>query len=376
MSEVDIQSVVAALGDPFLTQGPRVEEFEERLADAVGARYAVVFSSGTAALHGAYFSAGVRPGRRVLTSPLTFVATANASLYLGGGVRFADVDPETALLDPQEVAATASSDVRVVTPVHLCGHVADMEALAELADERGWVLIEDAAHALGASYESRDGSVHNVGACAHSSMCCMSFHPVKHITTGEGGAVTTNSEDYYHGLRRFRTHGITRNRSEMVADDGPWYYEQVELGFNYRITDFQCALGISQLARLDEFLSARRRIAEEYDRCFAENASIRSVRPRLGVTSAYHLYVVRIPASIRRRVFESLRGSGIGVNVHYIPVYRHPYYREHGFATVSLPNAEAYYAEAVTLPIYPDLPLDKVRRIVAVVQEVMDAASG
>jgi perosamine synthetase len=373
ITDEDVAAVAGALRDPFLTQGPRIQEFEERLAGLTGARYAVAFSSGTAALHGAYFAAGIRPGRSVLTSPITFAATANASLYLGGGVRFADVDPETILLDPVAVAQGAAPDLGVLAPVHFGGQVADMESLSRLAADRGWVVVEDGAHALGASYTTPDGIRYRVGQCAHSAMCCFSFHPVKQVTTGEGGAVTTNDERSYRTLLRFRTHGITRDPAELSKSEGPWYYEQHDLGFNYRLTDFQCALGLSQLARLPDFLDRRRAVAAWYDEAFAGIAGVRPLAVPRWSTGAYHLYVIRVPAARRRPIFESLRAAGLGVNVHYIPVYRHPYYRLHGFPNTHLPAAEAYYAEAITLPMFPGLTQSQVDYVVAAVRDALGA---
>ena len=373
VTDADVATVAAALRDKFLTQGPKVAAFEEQLAAAVGARFAVSVSSGTAALHSAYAAAGIGPGRSVLTSPITFVATTNASLYLGGGVAFADVDGGTALLDPDE-AASAPPETAVIAPVHFAGQVAPMEAIAALAAARGWTVVEDAAHALGASYTTQDGCEHRVGACAHSAMCCLSFHPVKHITTGEGGAVTTNSSELYARLKRFRSHGITREALELTADEGPWYYEQVELGYNYRLTDFQCALGSAQLRRLDAYVGRRRAIAARYDALFRDAPGVRATEVPAWSRGSYHLYVVRVAASVRRRVFEGLRAAGIGVNVHYVPVYRQPYYRARGFATSRLEQAECYYREAISLPMYATLTDPEVDRVAAEVAAQLVAA--
>lgn len=372
ISEDDVRAVQAALLQPMLTQGPGVAEFERRLAETVGARYAVSFNSGTAALHGAYFAAGVEPGRSVLTSPITFVATTNASLYLGGGVQFADIDPDTALLNPTSVDKITASEVAVVTPVHFGGQVADMEALAAIAARRGWLVVEDAAHALGASYSTKNGQRFKVGACRHSALCCFSFHPVKHITTGEGGAVTTNDERLHRRLLDFRTHGITRDPARLERAEGPWYYEQHDLGFNYRLTDFQCALGVSQLSRLEGFVERRRRVAARYDSAFSGLAA-RPLKVPKWSRGSYHLYVIRVPAPERRRIFESLRASGIGVNVHYIPVYRHPYYRAHGFREAVFEHAEAYYAQAITIPMFPGLTDGDIERVIG---EVKRAVAG
>jgi perosamine synthetase len=369
LSDEDIAAVVEALRSPLLTQGPLAERFELEFAAAVGARYAVVFNSGTAALHGAYAAAGVGPGRGVITSPITFAATANCARYLGAPVRFADIDPSTILIDPGSVAANDPNDVGVLVPVHFGGQVADLEALATLAGTRNWVVIEDAAHALGASYRTSDGRTHRVGACAHSAMCCFSLHPVKHITTGEGGVVTTNDPALAAVLRRFRTHGITRDRHQMQQDDGPWYYEQFELGFNYRLTDFQCALGSSQLRRLPEFIARRRDIAGQYTDRLRNIPDLHPIGVPTWSCGAYHLYVVRVPAALRRSLFDALGGARINANVHYIPVYRHPYYRATGFAGFALPHAENYYASGLSLPMYPRLSDADVARVVGCIAE-------
>jgi perosamine synthetase len=355
VDDEDIAAVAAALKLPMLTQGPLVEEFEERLAETVGAKYAVAVNSGTAALHAAYFAAGIRMGTAVLTSPITFVASANASLYLGGSVEFVDVDADLPIMTPDFASASERSDIRAIVPVHFGGHVCDMEGLSSLARSRQWYLIEDAAHALGARYRTSDKSEWAVGACAHSDMCCFSFHPVKHITTGEGGAVTTNDETLYRKMKLFRNHGLTREPAELEASDGPWYYEQHALGFNYRITDFQSALGISQLSRLGRFVERRRVIADRYDSAFSSSAEVTPLRAPDWSHSSYHLYVIRVPAAKRLNLFHALRDSGINVNVHYIPVYHQPYYRDRGFSSYRLSNAERYYAEAITIPMYPGL---------------------
>lgn len=372
IDEHDVEAVSRALRDSLITQGPRVAEFEAALARATGARFAVAFNSGTAALHAAYFAARAGPSRGVVTSPITFAATANAALYLDAPVTFADVDAGTALLDPAAAANVAGSEFAILVPVHLTGQVAPMGALARVARARGWLVIEDAAHALGARYRV-DGAEFQIGACAHSDMCCFSFHPVKHITTGEGGAVTTNSERYARALQRFRSHGITRDPDELERDEGPWYYEQHDLGFNYRLTDLQCALGLSQLDRLDRFVARRRAIARSYDAAFAGVPGIEPLAIPEHSTGSYHLYVIRVDAGRRRAIFEALREQEIGVNVHYVPVYRHPYYRRNGFASLSLPNAERYYAEAISLPMYPGLTEAEQGRVIDAVRSQVES---
>ncbi len=369
ITEGDIDAVVSALRSTMLTQGPLIGEFERKLAATVGAKYAVAVNSGTAALHAAYFAAGVGPGAGVLTSPITFVATANASLYLGGSVEFADVDADLPVLTAPSIGDMPRPHVKALVPVHFGGHVCDMGALSSLAQDRGWTIIEDAAHALGARYRAGGSAEFKVGACAHSDMCCFSFHPVKHITTGEGGAVTTNSENLYKKLTQFRTHGITRDDADLGRHDGPWYYEQQALGFNYRITDFQAALGLSQLERLGGFVDRRREIAARYD---AElSGVVRALSAPVWSLSSYHLYVIRVPAARRLKIFNRLRSLGLGVNVHYIPVYNQPFYRDQGFAGDSCPEADRFYSEAITVPMYPGLTDDDVGMVIDRIRDVI-----
>ena len=362
---IDHAAVAEALDARFLTQGPRVELFELALAEFVGASYAVVFNSGTAALHAAYAAAGIGPGGVVLTSPITFVADQNAALYLGGGIAFADVDPDSALIDMGSVERCTDRDVWVVVPVHFGGEVADLERLAAIAASRGWIVVEDAAHALGATYRTKDGVEHQVGACHHSAMSCLSFHPVKQITTGEGGAVTTNDASLYRRLQRFRSHGITRVPAEMEQADGPWYYEQQVLGFNYRLSDLQCALGLAQLSQLPGWLQDRGRVAQWYQTRLVGHPSIRMLERPVWSSGAHHLFVVRVPPGMRRHCYDALVAREIGVNVHYIPVYRQPFYRRAGFAGTTRPGAEAYYASALTLPMFPAMTEEQVERVVS-----------
>jgi len=348
-------AVAAAVQDALLTGGPTLARFEAALADAVGARHAIAVSSGTAALHVAYLAAGVGFADEVLTSPLTFVATANAAVYCGAAPRFADVDAH-GNLDPAAVAAavTRHGTPRAIVPVHYAGHPAALEAIAAAAP--GAVVIEDACHALGASWRDSGGAWRSVGDGACAALTVFSFHPVKTITTGEGGAVVTNDALLARRCRRLRDHGLVREQAELEAPDGPWSYEQHELGFNYRLTDIQAALGLVQLGRLEHFLDARRRVAAMYDRALGALAAVRPIGPAEGTRSGWHLYPVRVSAVQRRAVFEALRACGIGVQVHYAPVHLQPYYRRRfGTAAGDCPAAEALAREALSLPCFPGM---------------------
>ena len=368
ISEDDIQEVINVLRSEWLTQGPMVERFERAVAAYCGARYAVAVSSGTAALHIAALAAGFGIGDEVITSPITFAASANCIAYTGARPVFADIDDTTCCIDVAEVKKRLSKKTKGIIPVHFAGHPCDIVKIAEVAREHGLIVIEDAAHALGASYEEH-GVWYKVGSCAHSDMTIFSFHPVKHITTGEGGMITTNNVELYRKLLLLRSHGITKEPQQMHCDDGSWYYEQQYLGFNYRITDIQCALGLSQLKRLDEFLYKRRNISNIYNQAFTK-AAIRL--PKHGGNSSWHLYVIRCDGTKRKYIFDVLRNKGIGVNVHYIPVYTHPYYqRSFGYQRGDFPIAEAYYQEAISLPLYPTLSDTQLNQIISSVIETV-----
>lgn len=349
IDDADVEAVARAMRDPFLTRGPRVDEFEEALADAVGARHAVSYSSGTAALHGAAGAAGLGPGKTCLTPTLTFVASANMARYQGAEVRLADVDRATWNLSGATLAAAGPADV--VVPVHFAGAPCPMDELADAAGDA--VVIEDAAHALGAL----DGGA-PVGACRRSTMTCLSFHPVKVITTLEGGAVTTNDDELAARLRRFRDHGFERRRDHL-PDEGPWYFEMRELGYNYRLSDVQAALGLAQLPRLGEFVRTRQELAAWYREELRELPAI-ELPPEAppGSTHAYHIFPVSLRlerlAATRREVFEAMRAEGIGVQVHYTPVHRQPYYaaRDAG-GDAAYPVATDLYERALTLPLFP-----------------------
>lgn len=348
IDEKDIEAVVQVLRSDYLTTGPKISEFEKKVADYVGAKYAVAVNSGTAALHIACLAAGIGRGDEVITTPITFAASSNCILYCGGTPVFADIDENTYNLDPQEVEKKITDRTKAIIPVHFTGQPCDMDALAEIADRHNLLIIEDAAHALGASYKNkRIGSI--------SDMTCFSFHPVKPITTGEGGMVTTNNEELYKRLVLFRSHGITRDESLLTANPGGWYYEQLELGYNYRITDISCALGISQMDKLEGFIEKRKVIAKRYNEAFKVKDGIKTPWQLPGSESGWHLYMIQLMDKDRKEVFDELRSDGIGVNVHYIPVYKHPYYRKNGYEHICCKNAERFYERAISLPIFPAL---------------------
>jgi UDP-4-amino-4,6-dideoxy-N-acetyl-beta-L-altrosamine transaminase len=342
----DIDAVTAALRSGWLTTGPAVGAFETAFAEAVGARHAVALANGTAALHAAAFAAGVGPGDEVITTPLTFAASANCARYLGANVVFADVRPDTLNLDPRDVACRITARTRAIVAVDYAGQPADLDELAQLAAPHGITLIEDASHALGATYRGR-----KIGTVA--PLTTFSLHPVKHVTTGEGGVVTTENPVLRDRLRMFRNHGITSEARERVS----WEYEMVALGFNYRLSDLQCALGLSQLRKLGGWLKRRRAIAANYAERFARIPEVEPLTMLPDRESAWHLYVVRLRLERlragRSEVFRALRAENIGVNVHYIPVPWHPYYRELGFRRGGWPVAESAYETLLSLPMFP-----------------------
>ncbi len=357
IDEEDIAAVVAALRSDWLTTGPKVAEFEEAFARAVGAREAVAVNSGTAALHAAVHAAGIGPGDEVIVPALTFAATANCVVFQGAIPVFADVDPERLLLRPEEVEARRTARTRAVIAVDYAGHPADYDALRELCRRHRLSLIADGCHALGGIYKGRP-----VGALA--DLTAFSFHPVKHITTGEGGMVATDDPELARRMRVFRNHGITSDHRERERR-GSWFYEMVELGWNYRITDLQCALGLSQLKKLTRFLERRREIAARYDRFFKTLEGIRPLAVSGDVAHAYHLYVVRLETSLggrdRDRLFSALRAEGIGVNVHYLPVHLHPFYRRRFHTGEGMcPIAEEAARRILSLPIHPGMSEDEV----------------
>jgi perosamine synthetase len=364
VDEDDIAAVEAVLRSDWLTTGPKVPEFEAAMARRVGAAHGVAVSSGTAALHAAMHALDIQPGDEVVVPAMTFASTANAVVFEQGVPRFADVDPETLLLDPTDAEARITERTRAIVAVDYAGHPADYEALRTIATRHGLALVADACHALGSWYQGKA-----VGSLA--DLTAFSFHPVKHVTTGEGGMVTTDDAALAERMSRFRNHGITTDHRARDRA-GSWFYEMVELGVNYRLTDFQAALGISQLTKLDGWLSRRRAIAGRYDEAFADVAGVTPLTVRSDVEHAYHLYVVQLELAHlrggRAEVYRALRDEGIGVNVHYIPVHLHPYYRERfGTEPGLCPNAEQAYDRILTLPLFPgmsDTDVDDVVRAV------------
>lgn len=352
IDEEDIAAVTEVLRSDYITTGPKITEFEEAVAGYTGARHAVAVSNGTAALHAACFAAGIGEGDEVITSPLTFAASANCVLYCGGTPVFADVDERTYNIDPKDIERKISSRTKAIIPVHFAGQPCDMDEIHKIAEKHHLIVIEDGAHALGASYKGQA-----VGGL--SDMTAFSFHPVKPVTTGEGGVITTNDSALYQKLLLFRSHGITRDSDLLTHDEGGWYYEQQLLGYNYRMTDIQAALGVSQMKKLNQFVEKRRQLAERYHAAFSDNANIITPHQAESGMSGWHLYAVQVVEHDRKEVFDKLREKGIGVNVHYIPVYRHPYYREHGYADVTCPKAELIYSRLVTLPLYPGLTFEE-----------------
>lgn len=364
IDEADIRAVEEVLRSDFLTQGPAIERFEHSVADYCGVKYAVAVTNATSALHIACLAAGLGPGNILWTSPITFVASANCGHYCGADVDFVDIDEKTynmsvdALAEKLRRAKKKNKLPKIVVPVHLAGQSCDMERIRELSEKYGFTVIEDASHAVGADYLDT-----KVGSCAFSDMAVFSFHPVKIITTGEGGMVLTNDKDLYERLILLRSHGITRDPAKMTHEaDGPWYYQQIALGFNYRMTDIQAALGASQMTRLDAFVARRRELAARYN-ALLKDFPLVTPDVMKGADPSWHIYIVRMVfgqiGKTKRQIFEEMKERGVVLNLHYIPVHRQPYYEKLGFRQGDFPHSEKYYEEAFTLPLYYSLANDE-----------------
>jgi UDP-4-amino-4,6-dideoxy-N-acetyl-beta-L-altrosamine transaminase len=392
IDEEDINAVIDVLKGDWITQGPKIDEFEKALANYCGAKYAVAVNSGTAALHLACLAAGIKEGDEVITTPITFVASANCVVYCGGIPVFADINKDTYNIDPSEIRKKITSKTKAVIPVDFAGLPCDMEAIRKIADEHDLIIIEDACHALGAEWKDSNGRWHKTGSCSYSDMTVFSFHPVKHITTGEGGAVLTNNAELYEKLLSLREHGIIRNPEKFINKDlafslnpeslilnpNSWYYEIHELGFNYRITDIQCALGLSQLKKLDMFLAKRRSIASAYSQAFKDIELVTTPAEPEDKKPAYHIYVLQIDferlGKTRADVMNKLRASGIGTQVHYIPIHLQPYYRNNfGYRKGDYPAAEEYYDKALSIPIYPKMNDAEIKRVINSVKGCLNA---
>jgi len=381
IDEDDIQAVVDVLKNGLLTQGPLVDAFEKAVAEYVGAKYAVAVSSGTAALHLANLAAGVKAGNSIVTSPITFVASANAARYCGGDVFFADINPNTINMSPESLKDVLSKNlnVRVIIPVHFAGLPCDMASIKAVADHIGAVIIEDAAHALGATYPNGK----RVGCCENSLMTIFSFHPVKAIAAGEGGMITTNDETTYRKLIRSRSHGINKldDPLHVLAEaftDGernPWYYEMQELGFHYRITDIQCALALSQFKKLETFINRRRELVKNYDLAFSGMKNFHPAQMSGRDQSGHHLYVLSTDFKkiglTRSQVMKKLKEHGVGSQVHYIPVPMHPYYQKLGHNMNNYPNAQDYYNQALSIPLFYDLTSDEQKKVIFTIDKII-----
>ena len=370
IDEDDIQAVADVLRGDFLTTGPAVGTFGEDVARVAGTRYAVAIANGTAALHATMVAAGIGPGDEVITSPITFVASANCALYVGAIPVFADIDPRTYNIDPADVERKITSRTKAILPVHFTGQPCDMETLRDIARRHQLTLIADGAHAVGASYKGRPAGV-------WADMTTYSFHPVKQVATGEGGAIATDSPELYEQLMLFRSHGITRDPAKFRYGNQPWYYEQQFLGYNYRMTDFQAALGSSQLKKLPFFLQRRREFARRYDEAFRDMPGVLAPWQSPDGESAWHLYIIRLKSEQlnvgRDIIFKELWDQGIGVNIHYIPVYYHAYYRDLGYPLGLCPQAEKLFEEMMTIPLYPAMKEAAVERVIQTIRSVVGA---
>lgn len=387
----DITAIIESVRSGWLTQGFHVEAFEEAIADYCNAKYAIVCCNGTAALHLAYLAVGIARNDAIVTSPNTFVATTNAALFVGARPYLSDIDAITYNIDISKVEETISNidsqnvNPKAIVPVHFAGLPCNIEAISDIAEKNNMIIVEDACHALGAKWQDLSGNWHKVGDCSHSQATVFSFHPVKSITTGEGGVITTNNKDIYDKLKLFRSHGIIKNSHKFINDDfaftinepNPWYYEMHEPGFNYRITDMQCALGMNQLKKIDRFMDRRKEIVSIYNRLLADYSYIKLPGTKENVYSANHLYPVQIAFAdlgiSRNEWFKRMLKRDIALQVHYIPIHLQPYYqKQFGFKEGDFPVSEAYYKRAVSLPIYPMLTDDDLHNIVECLIEELE----
>ncbi len=365
IDEDDIEAVSNALRSNYIATGPGIDEFEKDFANYIGSKYAVAVSSGTAALHACCYAIGITKGDEVITTPITFAASANCVLYCGGTPVFADIDEKTYNIDPDEIEKKITKNTKAIIPVHFTGQPCDMNRIHQIAKEHHLVIIEDAAHASGAEYYgNKIGSL--------SDMTIFSFHPVKHMTTGEGGMITTNDEELYRKLKGFRAYCLTKDSQLLVdKDDGPWHYEIQGLGYNYRISDVMCALGRSQLKKLDKFVARRREIAQKYNEELKDISGIVLPFQSKGCNSSWHLYTIQIENGRRREVYTKMKEAGIGVDVHYLPVYRHPYYQENGYSNVYCPKAEKLYEQILSIPIFYKLSESEQDYVIQVIKNIM-----
>lgn len=371
IDEVDIKAVIDSLTSDWLTQGPKVEEFEKALADYCGSKYAVAVCNGTAALHLANLAIGTNITTNVITTPITFLSTANSVLFSGGNPLFSDISENLFTLDPEQVRKLIDCEIKFkgIIPVHLGGVICDMEALKKIGNDESLWIIEDACHALGGTWCDENGKLHKVGDCSHSDLSVFSFHPVKQITTGEGGAITTNNKELYEKLLILRTHGMTKDNKRLKENHGPWYYEMHELGYNYRMTDMQAALGIEQLKRNDAWIKRRREIVKRYDEEFEGYDNIAHQKhPDVEGNYSYHLYIIQCEK--RAELYKFLKTYGITTQVHYIPIHLQPFYKEkYGFSQGDFPIAEKYYDQALSLPLYPTLKDSEQEKIISLVKK-------
>lgn len=370
VDEDDIEAVVSVLKGSYLTTGPSIKEFEEKVANYVGCKYAVAVSNGTAALHAACYSAGIKEGDEVITTPMTFAASANCVLYCGGKPVFADINPDTYNIDWKEIEKKITSKTKAIIVVDFTGQSVDLDKIKEIAEIYNLIIIEDAAHAIGTKYKGE-----MIGNISH--MTEFSFHPVKTITTGEGGIITTNSKELYDRLILFRTHGITRDKEFLFNKyEGPWYYEQIDLGYNYRITDIQCALGISQLNKLDKFIKRRKELVKMYNEELGKIDGIVLQKEEDFSDTVKHLYIIKLELEKfrvgRKEIFEALQAENIGVNVHYSPVYLQPYYKKLGYKEGLCPNAEDLYKRMITLPLHVNMSDNDLKDVVLAINKVLN----